>query len=236
VSYYDVYHRYSYPEHNAVIRARIDLLKKMPAEILQANRKDGFDMTPLSYAARFGLMAELEYLLAQGANPDIITWENKTATMIALERGHYKLAIYLIENGADASIAGYNGITAIHMAAGLNQNQIIAKIAENQKGTQNLDLADKSGLTPLDYAINTGASKAVIQLAASGAECRFSVAPQNDDISIFLSHWQQSDKTPFTMPINAEDDPNYRRSPINVTIPAELPQNVKPETFRNRGY
>jgi len=236
VAYYDLYHSHSYPLHNAVIRNRIDLVRKSPEEQIKSDRQDSFGMTPLAYAARNGLQSELEYLLTHGANPDIITWNQLTATMHALEKDHYKAAICLIENGADAGIVGMNGMTAIHMAAGLNQDQIIAMVAADESNRHKLDLTDSSGLTPLDYAIYRSATKAVIQLAASGAECKFTLVPQNDKIAIFLSQWQQSRTSPFTLPISAEVEHGYYAPSRNDTIPAELPQNVKPETFRNRGH
>ncbi len=233
---YDFYHKQKYPVHNAVIRKRADLLKQMPATQLKSNQTDGFNMTALAYAARYGLQNELEILLAHGAGPDVITWNEMTATMHALEKGHNQIALYLIDNGADAGIAGMNGKSAIHLAAHMNQDMVIAKIADIPVNRQKLDLADKTGMTPLDYAIANSSFRAVVQLAASGAECRFNVTPKTDEISTFLSSWQQSGEKPFSMPVAAEAKPGYYTPPINVTIPAELPDNVKPETFRNRGY
>lgn len=235
LAYYDFYHSYVYPVHNAVIRNRIDLLRQMPPEQLSSNKKDGFEMTPLAYAARFGLKAELEYLVAQGANPDISTTNKMTALMHAIDRNKYQLALHLIENGADTSLTEVNGITAIHMAAALDQYQIIARASENERNRQSFSLKDNSGLTPLDFAIHFGSLRAAKELAACGADCTFSLTPQKDEMSIFLSAWQQSGAKPFTMPGPAEANGSCYKPPINVTIPAELPENVKPETFRNRG-
>ncbi len=235
VAFYDIYHRYHYPLHNAVIRNRADLLKKMPKEQLNSNQKDGFGMTPVAYAARYALKNELEILLANGANPDLVTWNDMTATMHAMDKGHYKIALYLIESGADAGAAGKSGKNAIHLAALKNQDQIIAKFAENPDNRAKLDAPDIKGLTPLDYAITKGSFRAIMQLAASGAECRFSITPASDDVSSFLSKWQESGKKPFTMSVTVEAERGYYSPTRNVTIPAELPANVKPETFRNRG-
>jgi len=236
IAFYDIYHRHHYPLHNAVIRNRTDLLKKMPAEQLSSNQKDEFGMTPIAYAARYALKEELEILLTNGADPDLVTWNDMTATMHALDKGHYKIALYLVEKGADASVAGKNGRSAIHLAALMNQDQIIARFAENPENRDKLNAPDIKGLTPLDHAIAKGSFRAIMQLAASGAECRFSTTPKSDDLSSFLSKWQESGKRPFTMPVAAEAARGYYSPATNVTIPAELPANVKPETFRNRGY
>ncbi|NLF97957.1 MAG: ankyrin repeat domain-containing protein [Candidatus Riflebacteria bacterium] len=236
VAFYDLYHRYLYPVHNAVIRSRADLLRQMTKSQLKSDQKDGFDMTALAYAARYGLKSELEILLANGASPDLITWNDMTATMHALDKGHYKIALYLVENGADASIANLNGKSAIHLAAQMNQDQIIAKVAENPANLTKLDVPDIKGLTPLDYAINKNSFRAIMQLAASGAECQFSTTPKTDEISVFLSNWQKSGEKPFTMSVSAESEGGYYSTVISDKIPAELPENVKPETFRNRGH
>ena len=108
----------------------------------------------------------------------------------------------------------------------------LAKISELG---YSLDIKDAKGLTPLDYAIKKGAMKATIQLAASGAECSFSLSPRNDNIALFLKRWQEAGVTPFIMPIMAESDINYDRAIREDSIPAELPVNVKPHTFINRG-
>ncbi len=234
-AFYDIYHRYYYPVHNAVIRRDTALLKNLPAKQLVSSQKDGFDMTPLTYAARGGLKAEVEHLISNGADPDISTWNGKTATMFALEKGHQQIALYLVENGADASIADRDGRNALHLAAHLNQDALIAKFIEKHKNREKLDLADKKGMTPLDHAIANNSFRAVVQLAASGADCKFKITPKTDEISTFLSNWQQAGTKPFSMPVNAEAVQGYYTPPISVTIPAELPANVKPETFRNRG-
>lgn len=230
--FYDALHKTNYPTHNAVLRDNITRLTSIPKDQLNPNQLDNFGMTPLAYAARSGLKDALHYLLSNGANPDIKTFRDMTALLLAVNHERRELALMLLEFGADASIAGLSGVTPAHLAAEKNYDTVLAKISELG---YSLDIKDAKGLTPLDYAIKKGAMKATIQLAASGAECSFLLSPRNDNIALFLKRWQEAGVTPFTMPVMAESDINYGRTIREDSIPAELPVNVKPHTFINRG-
>ena len=57
---------------------------------------------------------------------------------------------FLLDHGVDPSIANDTGTTALHMAALRDYPGIIRHMAE--RGA-NLDVADREGFTPLDYAV-----------------------------------------------------------------------------------
>ena len=230
--FYDAVHKYRYPAHNAIIRNRMEILTVIPKDQLKKDQVDNFNMTPLAYAARYGLEDALHYLLANGADPNIPVYHNMTALELAMRQGHTKLALMLLESGADATYADTAGVTCVHKAAAKNLDQLLAKMAELG---QNLNVKDSAGLSPLDYAIEKSAEKAIIQLAASGAECSFLLSPKHDNIATFLKHWQEAGTSPFEMPILAESENRFYQPIPEEDIPAELPVNVKPHTFRNRG-
>lgn len=230
--FYDaIIHSKRCPAHNAVIRNDLARLKGLDKSRLAADQPDEFNMTPLTYAARYGLAEELNYLLSEGANPNIVTWGNKTAIMHALDKNHAAIAMALLENGADCTLTNSAGVTVVHTAAANDLDQLIAKMAELNN---NLNVADKAGLTPLDYAIQKSAIKSIRQLAASGAKCNFSTSPSDSKVTFFLKHWQESGETPFIIPLQAERM-EYNSSSTD-SIPAELPKNVKPQTFKNLGH
>ncbi|MBU1105521.1 MAG: ankyrin repeat domain-containing protein [Candidatus Riflebacteria bacterium] len=230
--FYDLLHKLRYPAHNAVIRNSMAILAGIPKDQLKPDRLDNFAMTPLAYAARYGLEEALHYLLANGSSPNISVYSGTTALLLAVEHGHAKLAMMLLESGADATMANAAGVTCVHLAARNNFDQLLAKIAELE---QSLNGKDSAGLSPLDYAIEMNAKKAIIQLAASGAECSFLKTPKEDNIAVFLKRWQESGTSPFSVPILAETEDSRYEPLSDAKIPAELPVNVKPHTFRNRG-
>ncbi|EKD81350.1 MAG: ankyrin 2,3/unc44-like protein [uncultured bacterium] len=230
--FYDLLHQQRFPAHNAVLRNQMVTLTSIPQEKLNPDRLDSFAMTPLAYAARSGLKDALHYLLTKGAAPNVRTYQDMTALIHAIRNDRREAAMLLLEYGADPSLADKTGVTSIHLVAEKNYDTVLGKIADAK---HNLSIKDAKGLTPLDYAIKKGSTKIVIQLAASGADCSFSLSPDHSDIATFLRRWQEAGITPFTLPVMAEAENSYTRPIPTDEIPAELPVNVKPQTFKNRG-
>jgi hypothetical protein len=230
--YYDVYHKARFPLHNAVIRDNTAKLVRIAQDKHNPDQLDNFAMTALAYAARSGLKDAAKHLLDNGANPDIKTFQNMTPLLLALSNNRKELAMLLLDSGADTGITDMHGASPAHLAAENDFDNVLAKIAELGGS---LDSKDAKGLVPLDYAIRKAKMKSVVQLAASGAECRFSQTPGNDSISIFLQKWQESGNKKFSLAIAAEYESRNNRSNYDSNIPAELPVNVEPHTFRDRG-
>jgi ankyrin repeat protein len=73
-------------------------------------------MTALQFAARDGQMAAVQTLIAKGADLNILTASDKMSTLtIAIMNGHYDIAKYLLENGADPTPVSAAGISALYM-------------------------------------------------------------------------------------------------------------------------
>ena len=66
---------------------------------VQVTSRGGY--TPLLFAARTGDMETAKLLLAKGANINDVAPDEGSALVVATAAGHEKLAMFLLENGAD---------------------------------------------------------------------------------------------------------------------------------------
>jgi len=72
-------------------------------------------MTALHFAAREGQMKAVEALLAGGANVNEVTAaDHSSAINEALINGHYDVAKYLLDHGADPKLANSDGLTPLY--------------------------------------------------------------------------------------------------------------------------
>lgn len=76
--------------------------------------KGGF--TPLLFAAQAGDLESVRILLAAGARVNDATSEAGSALVLAVMNGHEKVALFLLDQGADPNLADGYGITALHWA------------------------------------------------------------------------------------------------------------------------
>jgi ankyrin repeat protein len=72
--------------------------------------------TPLMFAAREGDVESARLLLEAGANVNDATEEEGSVLVVASASGHEKLAIFLLDKGADPNVKDGYGVAAIHYA------------------------------------------------------------------------------------------------------------------------
>ncbi|MBI3895043.1 MAG: ankyrin repeat domain-containing protein [Acidobacteria bacterium] len=99
-------------EHGADIHARSK--GEIPQQYGSLERKTGF--TPLLFAARVGDVDSARILLEAGADINEATPEDGSALVVASASAHDKLAMFLLEKGADPNLADAYGVTALHYA------------------------------------------------------------------------------------------------------------------------
>ena len=97
--------------------AKVEELLKHGATI---NGKDCFGMTPLEYAVRNGYVKMMEYLIQAGANIDTKDEDGYTLLMRVIQGFKYSVGFpmvkILLKNGADVSIIGNGGMSALSLA------------------------------------------------------------------------------------------------------------------------
>ncbi len=101
---------------------------------VDANQRDGAQLTPLMWAAGHpdnapdaDAAATVKLLLARGAKIDLADDRGRTALMIAAGRGHGAIALVLLDAGADASLRDKQGKTALDLAVGEEVKGLLAK-------------------------------------------------------------------------------------------------------------
>ena len=128
-------------------------------------------VTPLHRAAFSETMSVLEAALAQEADLNLRDGRSATPLHWALrnrEKRHNNAAIeFLLENGADPTLADRDGVIPIHDAAKAGDvNVINAAVALDA----NLDVRDGTGATPLHWAIRSHKIYAARALLGNGAD------------------------------------------------------------------
>ena len=97
--------------------AKVEELLKNGATI---NGKDFFKQTPLEYAVRNGHLKMMEYLIQAGANVDVQNEDEYTLLMRIIQGFKYVVGLpmvkILLKNGADVSIIGNGGMSALSLA------------------------------------------------------------------------------------------------------------------------
>ena len=96
-------------KHSTVAQALVE----QGAEV-RVRSKAGF--TPLMFAAQQGDIDSTRVLLTAGADVNEATPEDGNVLTVASGSGHEALSIFLLDQGADPSSPGSNGITALHHA------------------------------------------------------------------------------------------------------------------------
>ena len=122
------------------------------------------DRPPLHEAARKGDKAEVEALLAKGADVNAKDKSGNTPLHVASENGKKDIAELLLDKGADVNARGEYGKTPLHSPSGNDKKDIVelllAKGADvNAKATD--------GRTPLHWAASFGTTKDVAELLLS---------------------------------------------------------------------
>jgi ankyrin repeat protein len=99
-----------------------------------SNGANGF--TALLFAARVGDLATVRLLAGAGADVNDTTADGLSALVLATVRAHADVAIFLLEKGADANLAGA-GFTALHWASGSWETELtVTSITPDREGEE----------------------------------------------------------------------------------------------------
>ena len=128
------------------------LVAASPADPVKA------DELALISAAKKGDLAEVQALLAGGANPDQHDRNHNTALIFAARDGRYEIARVLIAAGANVNWIDAEGVTPLILAAYKNHSAIARLLLDHGAETHH---RDKWGRRARDYALRRGNDDAI---------------------------------------------------------------------------
>ncbi|MBN1472444.1 MAG: ankyrin repeat domain-containing protein [Syntrophaceae bacterium] len=134
------------------LRKNPDLAYLVISKCPNVNVKDNLGNTTLSWAARFGYIDSVRFLINKGAAIDNLSIHLKTPLMEAAEKGHYDVVKLLVENGANVNLQTQKGWSALMWAAEKGYNDIVSLFikagaglfAKNINGERALVIAKKN--------------------------------------------------------------------------------------------
>ena len=99
-----------------------------------SNGANGF--TPLLFAVRAGDLASVRLLAGAGADVNDATADGLSALVLATVRAKVDIALFLLDKGADANLAG-SGFTALHWASGSWETELtVTSITPDREGEE----------------------------------------------------------------------------------------------------
>ena len=127
-------------------------------EIVDINKRNVQQETPLMAACQFGRLEMVKLLLQRGADMDLLDASGASALMHALKKGQSDVATTLVEGGADAILGQdkVTGYTNIHLAIDAGLNEFAISLLSLQGINTLLSTRSKKGQTPLMLAIRSG--------------------------------------------------------------------------------
>lgn len=97
--------------------------------------------TPLIAACSVGFLEGVQLLLDRGANLRALSEDRQTCLLVALGHGYYSIVDYLLDQDiCEVDGAGRTGLSPLHHAVLLNNNDLVSKLLLKQANvnTQNL--------------------------------------------------------------------------------------------------
>jgi len=133
------------------------------------NVKDDGGRTPLHWAAQQGLLDIVRLLLRFGARVNLRDSLGFTPLAVAAGEGYESLVRQFVAAGAspDLRIHSNEGGTALHLACSWGRSRVVRILVECSEA--NVNLRDRTGKTPLGYALEAGDTESIALLRERGA-------------------------------------------------------------------
>ena len=164
--------------HSAAYRLKKNTVLFLIQKGADADMKDTQGLTALHWAARADFHENattecVKRLLDNKSGLDMTDLEGNTAFHWALHSGEkqkHKVAVQLLDHGADAMVANRTGWTGLTVSLYWNMPDVARKILQStQFKPENIDLINEEGETPLGYATAYCMTNIVPLLLCKGA-------------------------------------------------------------------
>ena len=119
---------------------------------INAPRQNNSGLTPLILASSNNLPDMVNYLLNNGADPNLGNNEGKMPLHIAIENNNIDMVRALLEHGADPDSVNPEGKMPLYMAVEQNNIDIVRELLEYDDVDPNIPISN--GNTPLHTAVN----------------------------------------------------------------------------------
>ncbi|XP_038056878.1 transient receptor potential cation channel subfamily A member 1-like isoform X2 [Patiria miniata] len=127
-------------------------------------------MTPLHRAAMFDHVDVVDFLIAQGADMDVVDKHGCSPLLRAVSRGSFRSVSLLNEHGADCSLRDCQNRNVLHLAVLSGKNITTYGLTCTKSNMQVLlNDMDNRGCTPIHYATRDGNIKSLQRLIELGA-------------------------------------------------------------------
>lgn len=173
--------------HEAAQRGYLDKLRELVRNELDANTRDGEDVTPLHWAAINGHDACVTFLLDAGAEVDAFGGAlHATPLHWSTRNGQIHIMSLLMHRGANPLVVDAQGFNALHLAthSSLVMPLLYLLQLKEFQSTNALDRSDPQGHTSLMWAAFQGDALSVDLLLRHGADVSL-----RDSDGLTALHW-----------------------------------------------
>lgn len=144
-----------------VSRVAIEIKKN-----LEENASKDSEKCPLCKPAADGNLAEINRLLAEGANPNSVNDNGMTALIVSAIEGHVEIARVLLAAGTNVNHANKEGITALMAASLFGYSEIVKVLLD---GGADVNTQSRNGNTAMILAAE-GNNWEIVRLLAVAEE------------------------------------------------------------------
>jgi ankyrin repeat protein len=141
----------------------LDMVTRKGSGVINTRGYSG--VTPLTVAMRKRNSQYVNYLLQQGADPNLAESNGDTALIVAARVGYMEGVLTMLANRATVDAANRQGETALIIAVQNRQVQVVKRLLEAGANSTRTDNA--SGLSARDYAARDRRSNEMLKLIES---------------------------------------------------------------------
>ncbi|CAB0031092.1 unnamed protein product [Trichogramma brassicae] len=174
-------------------------------ERFDVNFSDEDGLTHFHAACHYGCYDELEKFIELGQDPDCLPRESNASSvdppLYSAIKNDEKMFKFLLKNGADPTVVNAKGLTLLHSLCTFDRDRYSLKrffeLTDDAQKKVSIDLLDKFGRTPLQWAVSNLAMQTVDTLLDRGADLSKFIFPTEINFKVdpkYKDWWPESNK------------------------------------------